>query len=154
VCFEGTRAEVRRLKDAAQNAANADLSLDKQNCVTDVRSRGDKRFDEVRGQFQSLVDSKDRFTVAFTRDAEATQDDPLRVVVYERANATDYPIMYQGRCGGARVNQTFPGQMLHELAHHFPVPLGQPMAGEAAAIRTENVYHRATRGAGFERCAH
>jgi RHS repeat-associated protein len=143
VCFKGTRFEIKQLSTAIRNASDTDFDLDKQNCVTNVRSRGHKQLDKIRAGFQDLVNSDATFEVRFTRIFNSTQIDPYAVEAFEKYSALAYSTTINGRCVPESERWDLNQVMAHELYHHFPVAQGQAMDyDENKATQQENVFNR------------
>ncbi|MGH2608426.1 MAG: RHS repeat-associated core domain-containing protein, partial [Tepidiformaceae bacterium] len=144
VCFFGNRGEVARLRSATENATNTKLTLDKNNCVRDVQSRGDDSFDDIRAKFQALVDASETFTLRFTRIFNSAQISRYFVDVYEKYGALAYPAVVKGRCVHEQVPWDLNQVVAHELYHHYSVPsTGNIDNDEDAAVGAENTYNRA-----------
>jgi hypothetical protein len=141
VCYSGTQKQITRLKTATENATDSDITLDKNNCVSKVESRGNSDFDKIREGFQSLVDSKYTFGVRFSR--EFSHANGVEARIYERYNALAYPATVNGQCKREQVPWVLTQVVGHELAHLYPRADGtSPMAGEDAAVGAENVFNR------------
>ena len=153
VCFSGSKAQIDRLHDAAEAAVNADLSLDKSNCVSGMTSRGDTSFNRIRARFDGLVNSDQTFTAQFSSDFQSGQFDSHTINIFEHADAMGYPAMKNGKCTRDAVSADIPQVMAHELWHHYNVSVTGRMDGrEMKAVGAENIYLRAAGRP--ERCAY
>lgn len=152
VCFQGSGAEIPRLKETTEAATNTTFSLDRKNCVdqASVRSGGDMRFDALRAGFNDLVGSDATFSIAFGAEAGSPQYSPSRISIFSDANGLAYSTGAWGKCDGGRAAFSFPQVMAHELNHHFPVARGGKMTsgtrGENDAVRKGDNVFNATSG--------
>lgn len=144
VCFSGSRQEVRRLKAAAENATGTDIVLDDENCVLEATARsGTEAFREAQAGFADMVQSADTFTIRFSR--ELSQTIGRTVKIFQDYAALSYDAWRKGACVSRTATPSLAQVTAHELAHVYPVARGESMAGNADAMRLENVYN-ASRG--------
>jgi hypothetical protein len=127
---------------ATQNATDTELELDRKSCVSNVRSRGNTTFNNVRNGFISLVESDYTFGIRFSREFSHANGREARI--YERYNALAYPAIVSGECLREQVPWVLTQVVAHELAHLYPAADGfSMMASEGVAVEAENVFNRA-----------
>lgn len=151
MCYKGSESDVDELRRGTEQATGSRITLDANNCVSEVESNGNKKYDKIRGRFQDQVDATETYSVQYDRSGQHFTSH------YEAANRTAYiipgdvgtfyntghrfaPCWLTG--GVYDTPKDLASLVAHELIGHGGENRGAG-AGQPTAIHWENQYHGA-----------
>jgi hypothetical protein len=171
VCLTGPAAEIGELRSALEGATGANISLDKQNCVSSVGSSSDRSLKGLRDRLDRLRRDRGTYTLGFAFTAEPVggtlcensgshfcQEDMHTMIDqndirYRDAAASYFSCSIVGRTGaGPRVGHSGETIVAHEfLGHAWAYAVGPGTYDEKISIGAENNFRRRGNG-GTARC--
>ncbi len=150
VCFKGDARKRQELQEAAENAINADIEVDKHWCVTGVTARPGEGFESLRKEFQELVGDPSTFSAQFADGRAVSHFDPdtrtaiINPLDIQRRRYVSGSLVACFLGGSGTATFSVPAILVHELIGH-----GSGMVGGGkpwgAGVWAENQYHAAYR---------
>jgi len=150
VCFKGDARKRQELQEAAENAINADIEVDKRWCVTGVTARPGEGFESLRKEFQELVGDPSTFSAQFADGRAVSHFDPdtrtaiINPLDIQRRRYVSGSLVACFLGGSGTATFSVPAILVHELIGH-----GSGMVGGGkpwgAGVWAENQYHAAYR---------